>query len=51
MQSVCFDDGVMSVVGLEQQVYDMERFCACQDKPSGCVLGIDPTFNLGDFYV
>ena len=51
VRSVCFDDCVMSVVGLEQQFNDIERFCACEDQSSGSVLGIDPTFNLGDFYV
>ena len=28
-----------------------ERFCACNDPTHGSVLGINPTFNLGDFYV
>jgi len=41
----------MSVVGLEQQFDDIERFCACDDPTRGSVLGVDPTFNLGDFYV
>ena len=41
----------MSVIGLEQQLTDIERFCAPWDQTCGCVLGIDPTFNLGDFYV
>jgi len=51
VHNVCFDDSVMSVVGLEQQFNDVERFCACNDPTCGSVLGIDPTFNLGDFYV
>ena len=41
----------MSVVGLDQQFVDIEWFCACEDQSSGSVLGIDPTFELGDFYV
>ena len=51
MHTSGFDDSVMSVVGLEQQFDDIERFCACEDQTRGSVLGIDPTFNLGDFYV
>ena len=27
-RNVCFDDSVMSVVGLEQQFNDIEHFCA-----------------------
>ena len=41
----------MSVVGLEQQFNDIVRFCACNDQTRGSVFGINPTFNLGDFYV
>ena len=26
-------------------------FCACDDPTHGSVLGVDPTFNVGDFYV
>ena len=48
---VCFDDSVMSVVGLEEQFNDIECFCACNDPTHGSALCIDPTFNLGDFYV
>ena len=51
VRNVGFDDSVMSVVGLEQQFDDIERFCACDDPTRGSVLGVDPTFNLGDFYV
>ena len=45
------EDEHLKDVGLEQQFNDIERFCACEDQSSGSVLGIDPTFNLGDFYV
>jgi hypothetical protein len=45
-----FDDGIMSVIGTDQQFYDIERFCACIHTHSS-VLGIVTTFNLGDFYV
>lgn len=32
-----------------RQVNDIISFC-CADRPNNCVLGVDPTFNLGDFY-
>ena len=38
----------MCVLATEQQLVDIERFCTYQ--PSS-VLSIDPTFNLGPFYV
>lgn len=51
MRNISFDDSVMCVLCNEQQLKDIERFC-CNREPTTCsVLGIDPTFNLGDFYV
>lgn len=38
----------MCVLSTDQQLHDMERFCT--QSPSS-VLSIDPTFNLGKFYV
>lgn len=38
----------MCVLSTDQQLYDLERFCT--QSPSS-VLSIDPTFNLGKFYV
>ena len=38
----------MCVLSTDKQLYNMERFCT--QSPSS-VLSIDPTFNLGDFYV
>ena len=38
----------MCVLATEQQLIDLERFCT-QDP--FCVVSIDPTFNLGPFYV
>lgn len=38
----------MCVLCTDQQLYNMERFCTL--TPSS-VLSIDPTFNLGNFYV
>ena len=51
VRNVHFDDSVMSLVGFDQQFADLERFCACDDPVNSSILGIDPTFNLGDFYV
>ena len=44
--NVCFDDSVMSVVGLEQQFNDIEHFCVCNDPTRGSVLGIDPIWAI-----
>ena len=39
----------MAVLATKQQLQDLERFCC---SPSQfCIMGIDPTFNLGDFSV
>ena len=38
----------MCMLATNQQLYDMERFCT---KSPSSVLSIDPTFNLGPFYV
>ena len=51
VRNVAFDDSVMAVVGLDQQYNDIQRFCASRATSGAGVLGIDPTFNLGDFYV
>ena len=37
----------MAVLSNEQQISDLERFCCNPFK--FCILGIDPTFNLGEF--
>ena len=41
----------MSIVATDQQLNDVLRFCANNNPGFSSVLGIDPTFNLGDFYV
>ena len=51
IRSVSFDKGVTSVVCTNQQLDDLKRFCAYNDSGIRSVLGIDPKFNLGDFYV
>ena len=51
VHSVSFSDGVMSVVGTNQQLNDVLRFCANDNPGFSSVLGNDLTFNLGDFYV
>ena len=39
----------MAILATEQQLHDLERFCCNSSRFS--VMGIDPTFNLGDFNV
>ena len=51
VRNVSFDDTITCVLASEQQLRDMERFCANHQFNNASVLGIDPTFNLGDFYV
>ena len=51
VRSVSFSNGVMSIVATNQQLDDVLRFCANNNPGFSSVLGIDPTFNLGDFYV
>ncbi len=41
----------MCILATDQQLSDIERFCANGQSTNCSVLGIDPTFNLGDFYV
>jgi hypothetical protein len=38
------------VLANKRQINDLITFC-CADRPNNCVLGVDPTFNLGEFYV
>ena len=38
------------VLATNQQLVDLQRFC-CTPHPSNSILGVDPTFNLGEFYV
>lgn len=51
VRSVTFNDTVACVLASDQQLYDLERFCANDQSHRSSVFGIDPTFNLGDFYV
>ena len=51
VRNVNFAESVMSVVGTDQQFEDIVRFCTNENIAYGSVLGIDPTFNLGDFFV
>ena len=39
----------MAILATGQQLFDIERFCC--DANEYCVMGIDPTFNLGEFSV
>jgi hypothetical protein len=38
------------VLADKRQINDLVSFC-CAERPNHCVLGVDPTFNLGEFYV
>ena len=49
VRSVNFADGVMSIVATDQQLDDVLWCCANNNPGFSSVLGIDPTFNLGDF--
>ena len=40
---------IVSAIGTDKQFYDISGFCARGVEKS--VLGVHPTFNLGDFYV
>ena len=51
MRNVSFDDSVSCVLFTDQQLYDLDRFCANRGSTNTSVLGVDPTFNLGEFYV
>ena len=49
VRSVSIDSSLSSVLALDTQLKNLVRFCT---KPGAfCVFGIDPTFNLGKFYV
>ena len=49
--NVSFDDAVSCVLFTDQQLYDVQRFCTNKGSTTNSVFGVDPTFNLGDFYV
>ena len=51
VRNVSFDEGIMSIVGTDQQFFDLSRFCAYSKTMVGSVLGVDLTFSLGDFFV
>ena len=38
------------VLANKRQINDLIAFC-CVDRPNNSILGVDPTFNLGEFYV
>ena len=38
------------ILATDQQIMDLQRFC-CAPRPNNAIMGIDPTFNLGEFYV
>lgn len=49
VRDVNFSKSIMTVLATDQQVQDLKRFCADPSAKEFSVLGIDPTFNLGEF--
>ena len=49
IRSVNFDSSPCCVLATDGQLHNLVRFCT--NPGASCVLGIDPTFNLGKFYV
>ena len=49
IRSVNVDSSPSCVLALDSQLHNLKRFCT--DPTAFCVLGIDPTFNLGKFFV
>ena len=49
VRSVNFDTSPSCVLATDLQLNDVVRFCTTPGEL--CVFGIDPTFNLGKFYV
>ncbi len=44
-----FDTGPSCILATDSQLKNLVRFCT--SPGASCILGIDPTFNLGKFYV
>ena len=51
VSTVSFDYSVMCVLTTDQQLGVIEQSCYNRGSTNSSVFGIDPTFNLGDFYV
>lgn len=49
IRSVNFETSPSCVIATDTQLQNVVRFCANQGPH--CILGIDPTFNMGKFYV
>lgn len=49
IRSVNFETSPSSVLSTDVQLQNVVRFCT--NPGSACILGIDPTFNMGKFYV
>ena len=49
IRSVTFQTGTCCILSSDNQVDNVVRFCT--NKGACCILGIDPTFNLGKFYL
>ena len=49
VRSVSIDPSPSCILASESQLKDLKRFCT--DPAESCVLGVDTTFDLGNFYV
>ena len=49
IRSVTFETGTCCILASDSQLENVVRFCT--NKGDSCVLGVDPTFDLGKFYV
>ena len=49
IRTVNFDTSPSCVLATDHQLQNLVRFCT--NPGAACVMGIDPTFNLGKFYV
>ena len=49
VRNVQVGPGVRAVLATEEQLADVVKFCT--DPEEFCILGIDVTYNIGDFYV
>ena len=49
IRSVTFETGTCCILASDSQLENVVRFCT--NKGASCVLGVDPTFDLGKFYV
>ena len=49
IRHVSIDSSPSCILATDAQLSNIQRFCTVPGE--SCVLGIDPTFNLGKFYI